>query len=244
MKIIVHSDLHFDKTTFDEPRFDDVLQSVNQVERAAIDNEADVVICTGDIADPDSGGVTFAAIAAIQRLGISLTTHGIKFIVITGNHDVVEDGSGYTVLTPLRPLAQYHEGFFVVEQPMLVWLTTKLGVMCLPFTSVAASYSPEVEASRMMNLSGRANIIVAAHLSVPGVLLGEETTDMPRGRDVLFPFDATKGAVMRINGHYHRRQVFDPKDGGPPIYIPGAPQRFTFNDENNEPGFLMIDMED
>ena len=76
---------------------------------------------------------------------------------------------------------------------------------------------------------------------LPGIHPGSETEDMPRGREVLFPGEQTRGAVARMNGHYHARQTHGLGDGGPDVIIPGSLARLGFGEESNEPGFLLVD---
>jgi DNA repair exonuclease SbcCD nuclease subunit len=90
------------------------------------------------------------------------------------------------------------------------------------------------------SLAGRkpgSKYAVAGHLSVPGVVPGEEVTEMPRGRDIRFPIEACAGVDLLMNGHIHRRQVSP--DG---VVIPGSLAKLTFSEEENTPGFLIIDV--
>lgn len=247
MKIVVVSDLHFDRHTIGVPRFNEVESSLEQAAHYAAEIKAGAFLCLGDICDPDSGGATLHAMQAVIQCALKLSDdHGIPSFWIAGNHDVEDDGSGATTLTPLVALTPFDENINVAERPGWFQLTDKLALVCLPYVAVSEAYDTEEEAARMMVEVGNAHLraIVAGHLMIQGVVLGEETTDMPRGRDLVFPGKQTTNALMRLNGHFHKRQVFDPKDGGPPIIIPGAPARFAFgHDEANEPAFLVLDVE-
>ena len=230
VRIVVVSDLHADWMTLGVRRHPEVRKAFNQAVDAAIDEKADVFLCLGDVADPDSGGDAFHAMQMILHATLRLRRHRVRSVWIAGNHDVWEDGTGATTLTPLTPLDDdVFDGWYatashvhVVELPRLVWLSDVHALLCLPF--VAASHGVDIaQAARdlwpktLLGGVGHApKVIVASHLTVPGVVVGEETNEMPRGREVLYPFEETTRAVLRLQGHYHARQTFDPGDGGPP----------------------------
>ncbi|MDF2697890.1 MAG: nuclease SbcCD, subunit [Labilithrix sp.] len=247
VRIVVVSDLHFDKDTLGVPRMPEVCAALHQAVEYAIEIDAAALLCLGDISDPDIGGAASLAPKHCAAAALRLEHHEIHSVWIAGNHDVYEDGSGATTLSPIVALDSGTGCIHVVERPAFIDIAHRLAIACLPFTAVSHAYDPDVAYTRMTEEAAKRKeppaIIVAAHLTIPGVEPGEETTDMPRGRDVVFPFEATRGALARLNGHYHRRQVFDPEDGGPPIHIPGAPARFAFGEEGNDPGFLVLTVE-
>lgn len=260
MKLVVTSDWHADHSTLGVRRYDEVTRAVDESVDAAINEKADAYICLGDVADPDTGGDTCRAQYLAMRTACKLAHHGIRSIWLRGNHDVWEDGTGACVLTPMRALEEidwptdYDASevlVHVADHPRVVWLADDLAVLCLPFMPVshavdiemmAAALYPSLSVRGDKKLAGPPRVIVISHLTVPGVVAGEETNEMPRGREVVYPFAATKDAVLRLQGHYHARQQFEPNDGGPPLIIPGSLARLTFGDEEHEPGFLIINV--
>lgn len=247
MRIVAVSDLHADWQTLGVPRHDEVASALESAAGWAVENDADVFLFLGDLADPDNGGGTLRAIELAARTAIGLAQRGVDSIWLAGNHCVTEDSTGATVLSPLAPL----EGIgwptsariFVAERPRLIE-SCGVAFACLPFAPVSHAYDPAVEAARLFveNEPNGFPVVVLSHLTIPGIQPGEETTEMPRGRDMPYPFEATRGAVARLSGHYHRRQVFDPGDGGPPLHVCGSACRLTFSEEANEPGLLVIDL--
>lgn len=250
MKLVVVSDLHGDWVTLGVRRHDEVQKAFWQAVECALDERA-VFLCLGDIADPDTGGDTFRTIEMCIRGAMQLQRNGLRSIWIAGNHDVWEDGTGATSLSPIAGLDEAEFGLITVaEEPKVAWLhEPSVAVLCLPFVPVSHAVDM-AEAARTLwprTLLGSAapdapKVIVASHLMVPGVVPGEETKDMSRGRDVLYPFQETRLAELRLNGHYHKRQSFDPGDGGPPIVIPGSLARLHFPGDH-DPAFLVVDVE-
>lgn len=238
MKFALSSDWHPDWQTLGVSRFDEIAKAARHSAKVAVEAEVSHYIFTGDLADPTAEGGMFEAINLAADIIVGLANADITVIFIAGNHDVCTDGSGATTLTPLRHIERYCPGqVYIVERPSIISMTEEFKLMCLPFTAPSHAYDPAVFASKCDEKT-----IVAAHLTVPGIHPGSETTDMPRGREIVFPFKETKKAVMRINGHYHQRQNFDPRDGGPLIHIPGSLARLGFGEEDNNPAFSIIEV--
>lgn len=240
MKILVTSDWHPDHVTHGVPRLDDVSEAAWVTVEHAKSAKVDAYLFTGDLCDPDAGGVTFRCVELAIEVAMALHEVGIPSVWIAGNHDVIEDGSGSTTLAPLKGLRL--DDVSVCEHPEYVMLPD-LDLVALPFTASSHTYDPawalEQAATARKGAERTRPVMIAAHLAVPGVVPGEETTDMPRGRDVVFPIAAAKrlfpDAVL-VNGHYHRRQTS--ADG---VVIPGSLCRLTFNEEQNAPCFLVVE---
>lgn len=237
MKLLVTSDWHLDWTTHGVARYGelrDVLLDV-VLQQAQI-HKVDAFCFLGDLSDPDSGPVVFRAVETAIYLSRRLSEYGIEQVWLAGNHDVVEDGTGTTTLTPLSALAG--DLVHVCERPAKVALKCGLTVVTLPFVATSHAYDPE--AWVVGSLAGRkpgSKYAVAGHLSVPGVVPGEEVTEMPRGRDIRFPIEACAGVDLLMNGHIHRQQQ---TESG--IWIPGSLARLTFGEEEHDPGFLIVEV--
>lgn len=245
VKLVATSDWHVDRSTIGVRRFDEVVSAIRQSVEHAVASRADAYLFLGDLADPDSDD-TIPAIALLIETALSLSEEGIPFFAVAGNHDCLDSGTGSTCLTPLAAVAKSNPLVYAAERPELFQLSKRLALVCLPFAPVSHAYDPDKEARRLMTAARNMGLraIVASHLSIPGIIPGEETIDMPRGRETVYPFESTRDAIVRLSGHYHRQQVFDPQDGGPPIYVIGSPARFAFgHDEANEPAFLVLDVE-
>lgn len=242
-RILAFSDIHADKDTLGVPRYHEVAAAVWQVVQSALAQPTSVVIFLGDLCDPDDGSSTIRAQYLAVRTAMQLKNAGVRSIWVAGNHDVCEDGGGATTLTPLTALQEEDRlgSIFVAEKPWVYGLEDDLAVMCLPYAATSASYDPAEHAARLMaQVKPGVKVVVASHLQVPGIIAGEETTEMPRGRDMPFPLAETRGCAARLQGHYHRRQSYDPGDGGPPIHVVGSPARFTFGEDDHTPSYLEI----
>lgn len=238
--IIASTDWHPDAVTMGVPRFEEVEQAVEVTVDDAIKRHVDLYLFLGDLADPESQGLTSRAQALSIRTARRLQQHEIPSIWIPGNHDVHEDGSGKTTLTPLSAFDDDDSLIHVAEEVRIIEVAENLVVLCLPFVPISHGIDLDARVRELWPKGTR--VITISHLSVPGVMPGSETTDMPRGREIGYPFDATKRSILRLQGHYHRRQDFDPKDGGPPIIIPGSLARLTFGEEDHEPSYLYVEV--
>jgi DNA repair exonuclease SbcCD nuclease subunit len=239
MRIVITSDWHVDHVSHGIPRYHEIGKAVHDVVTFAIEREADAFLFLGDLCDPDSGSSVFRCVGLALQAAQKLAKHGIDSHWIAGNHDVIEDGTGDTTLAPLKGCA---DGVVVYERPgSSVIMPRQSGdafqLIALPFTATGFGYDPAEEVRRMRSTTP-AQTIVAAHLAVPGVEPGEETTELPRGREVVLPVaDIRPHARTILNGHYHRQQRSP--DG---VWIPGSLARLTFCEERNHPGFLMLEI--
>lgn len=237
MKLVVSSDWHHDHVTRGVERAEEIEAAVFESVKEAVCSKPDAYVFLGDLCDPTSGAATIRAVAFAMRVAQHLASHDVRSIWVAGNHDVCNDGRGITTLTPLRALGLL---VHVLEAPGSVRMAELPPVHALPFTEPARGYDAGKTVTQLQ-ADDRPSVVLG-HLSVPGIVPGEETLEMPRGREVVFPLAETRGALLRMNGHYHRRQSFDPGDGGPPVEVPGSLAALTFGEERNKVGYLVVEI--
>jgi DNA repair exonuclease SbcCD nuclease subunit len=243
MRILQISDVHADARLYGASRFDEVERAVIESVRVAIARGVDRWQFLGDLCDPDSGAPVFRCVRLALDAAYSLARAGIPSDWLAGNHDVVEDGSGDTVLTPLRALQAGGMPVHVHERPGWTQLGRDRHLLVLPYTATSHTYDPaafvrDTWAGGSGNGLRAGEVHVVTHLSIEGVQPGEETKDMPRGRDVLYPAGLIASLRPRSQsaGHFHKRQVYKG------IQIVGAPARFAFGERDNDPGFLIVEV--
>lgn len=228
--LVVISDLHLDHVTQGISRLPEVEAAVLQSVAHAVAIKASAWLFLGDAMDPDAGAKVFDCLRVLFHAAEALRQAGIPVVMLAGNHDVVVDGSEATTLTPFRHSAGVH----LLERPSVLELPDLPPMAAFPFAASSHSYDPETAFDALDGY------VTLSHLNVAGVQPGEETKEIPRGREVMFPITKTTKALLRLQGHYHRQQAFDPGDDGPPILIPGAPCRLTHSEEGHEPGYLVV----
>lgn len=243
IKILASSDWHGDHSTHGVSRFAEIRDAVHHTVDRAIEEDVTAYAFLGDLCDPDSGSCVFRVVELAIEAAVRLAERAIDSIWLAGNHDVVEDQTGNTTISPLRALAGMGKikRVHVLEQPDVVRLRPRLGgsayadVLGLPFTASSHSYDPRKAIQKASEVTTPSRLVILSHLSVPGVVPGEETHEMPRGRDVVLPAElAVEKAKLVLQGHYHRQQRT--KEG---IWIAGSLARLTFNEERHEPGYLL-----
>lgn len=236
MKAVVTSDLHLDWTTHGVRRFGEISEALHRVADAAIEEGAGAFFFLGDLCDPDSGSCVFRVVETALNVAIKLQLRGIPSVWLAGNHDTIEDGSGDTSLSPLRAL-EVEGSVFVAERPRRIVLN-ETHVICLPFTATSHAYDVEKTLVELTEASPTSRTVILSHLAVPGIEPGEETTEMPRGREVVLPVDVARArARLILQGHYHRQQRT--KDG---VWVAGSLARLTFCEERHEPGYLVVEV--
>jgi hypothetical protein len=238
MRVLHCSDAHADWSTAGFRRFDDVERAFEQTVRAAVDEKCGLYVFTGDLADPDGGSIVLRCAELAVRVSGELAGREIDSVWVAGNHDVAEDGEGTTTLSPLKHRKRVH----VFDVPGGVAIPGGWRVVALPYPSMARPYDAALNASGVRNsiVDYRATI-VATHLQLPGIVPGEETREMPRGRDVPFPWEACDPTWLVLGGHYHERQVWTAPNGVR-VNIAGSLARLTHGEERNRPSFQIWDV--
>jgi DNA repair exonuclease SbcCD nuclease subunit len=240
MRLLATSDWHLDWNTAGLRRFQDLRRAVLDSVQYAIGNKVDSYLFLGDLMNPDSGSRVFECMALAIHAANQLAEAGIESHWLTGNHDVIEDGSGCSTLEPLT--AVHGQCVNVHDRPMMTCLRcrggalTNIDLVTLPFTPAVHTYDPQDIVKRYIKPDGLT--VLAGHMTdIPGILPGSETRDMARGRSMRFPIDALRGSnVLMLNGHFHEQQLFKG------IYIPGSLERLTFGEQHHRPGWLIIDV--
>lgn len=244
MRIVAVSDLHLDHFTRGVSRFEDISSALHHSVDHAVRVQANCFACLGDLCDPDVNMVPFRALNVVAKLIMHLYANNIPSIWIAGNHDVIEDGSGATTLTPLRALQalKMNDGTDAVricETPS-VFEFAGCSMLALPFTPTVNGYDPTQFVAAQLDTDYP--LVILSHLAVTGVQPGEETTKMPRGRDIVLPdgmLRSRAAPTLVLQGHYHRRQVF--RGNGVPVHVVGSLAQLNFGEEDNAPGFLDIE---
>lgn len=264
MKILFTSDWHLDASTCGVDRFDDVVGAVKETVETAIAEKVDLYVFLGDLCDPDANRSPRCVSVAID-VARELRANDIESRWLTGNHCVIEDGSGTSVLSPLKaaemkPSADM-PGWRVIDEPTVELLSRTpngppIAFVWLPYVPRCASYDAkefvrdaDVLAARNVDArsfapKGQPHVVVGGHLSIRDMHPGSETIDMPRGRDLWLPVDEIAerwpGATV-VNGHYHRAELPGRLQRGG-VLIPGSLARLTFGEEANTPGFLIVEV--
>jgi DNA repair exonuclease SbcCD nuclease subunit len=244
MRILVTSDWHLDASTAGYERFDDISAAADRTVELAISQGCDMYMFLGDLCDPSANRAPRCIAKAIE-IERRLQRANIVSIWLTGNHDVIEDGSGTSTLTPLAAAgAIVHDTPFVAD-------SGSSRFVFLPFVPRVRDYDAAEFVRSVGNLDRdekNLTVVLAGHLMIPELAPGSETIDMPRGRDMRFPVNEAAqlwgDKVLMLNGHYHRRVVEGRGVYGGGLIIPGSLERLTFGEEDNTPGVVIVEVND
>ena len=235
MRLLITSDWHLDASTAGFDRFDDVSDAVDRTVAALGAHDVAAYLFLGDLCDP--GPRAHRAVDRACAVAREIDAVGVPSFWLTGNHDVVEDGTGSHAMMPLAHLGGRVR---LIDSPQLFLIKSpdgdEINAFALPFVPRARAYDPD---ELVRSYDGPVPRVVVGHLNLEGIGPGSETEDMPRGREVFWPLAAIREKwpnALLVAGHYHRRQLY----AG--VYVVGALERLTFGEENYEPGFLVIDV--
>jgi hypothetical protein len=229
--MLVFSDVHRDAVTMGVPRFDELTETLEEIKTIAFNHGCNSMVFNGDWCDPDSPRTLRCIESAAEFAAGMKRDLGVESYWVNGNHDVVEDGHGTSVLSVLSAI----DGVEVVSGPD-EFVQDGVSIAFLPFTARAKNYDPEKWA-KVFETETR---WVFGHLNLIDFVPGSETEEMPRGRDVIWP---TKQLANRcpkaklIGGHYHGGTRFDG------VEIIGSPAIFTFGEEGNKPRVGVLSLE-
>lgn len=250
-KILLTGDWHADHKTFGVERFSEIEHAAHNMVSVAIEKQVDVFCFLGDLSDPDSGGLTIRSVNLARECMIDLNMACIPSIWISGNHDVLEDGSS---LSNFDLLPSFEKAMVVSDGcSIITGLTDRnsepidLAVLACPFTASSRPYDANKEVLNLATDTSLNNLLILGHFTIPGIEPGEETTDVPRGRNVLMPFvsirqlESKYSKLLIANGHYHKQQIFKSKDCQSPILIPGSPVKLTFGESMNPHGYIIVE---
>ena len=246
MRIVASGDWHLDHVTQGVDRYEDVVAAARQIVKHATKHpKCDAFLFLGDLADPDDPIRALRAYWLAEEVAESFNANGIPSIWISGNHCPFTDGSGQTILHGLR------HGAYVFEHPVL-HLHFGMNVVALPFTAASHPYDPAAfvrDCVKRLDEGKRWNLptVVMSHLMVPGAQPGEETKEIPRGREVVLPHEEIgkmlgrgDGRVFVTQGHYHRAQRI--MLSGVEVLVAGAIAKLAFGEEENTPSFLDLEI--
>jgi DNA repair exonuclease SbcCD nuclease subunit len=235
MKFCAFTDLHMDAVTCGVPRFADIREGLVEVVEQAVAQKVDAAFFLGDLCDPDAGSIVIRAVHAVQLVAKELSRAGIPSVWIAGNHDVVEDGTGRTTLTPISIV----DGAHVVEGTPQRMRISCVDFALFPYPSRANRYDSEREVERMYpGYTCDAPVVALGHLQLDGARFGSETTDFARGTDVPWPVAGLMklGVKLIACGHYHLRQTVGP------VMMIGSLDRLRFDEEKHSPGWVVVEV--
>ncbi len=271
MKIIAISDVHLDARTAGVARYEEAMTALYTAASFAVDNKADLFLFNGDLCNADCGSFAWVCATASLVVAKKLLKNNIQQVWVAGNHDVEENGTNYTTLSPISALLAGNIYGCVFESPGIRVLSSKNHsdrvtlrgpetlLIALPFTSSdersTNRYDPYETYPKLyqdaLKWEACSQIVVASHLTTiaGSVELGDESQELARGRGVPLPVEQiakNKIPTLVLQGHFHRKQEVVPKvEGGwphAPIQIIGAPVRFNFGEASHAPSFLEINL--
>jgi DNA repair protein SbcD/Mre11 len=238
----------------------DFLRALDAVVDRAIAEQIDAVLFAGDAYRTKDPNVTYQREFA-RRLA-RLIHAGIPTVLLTGNHDIPNALGRATSLDIYDALALNQVR--VVTKPERFVLSTKAGplqVVALPWLhrnrflegeDVREKSADEIEKDLAETVEGWLDRQAAAldpaipavalvHASVQGARFGSER-NLLLGRDlVLTPssLDRPEFAYVAL-GHIHRYQRLGTVR---PVFYAGSLERIDFGEEDEEKGFLLVDVE-
>ena len=270
IKIVHFSDLHFgsgERYGFLNPetglnkRFEDFISALDKPIDFAIENKVDLVIFTGDTykhATPEPGYQKEFA-KRIRKLSLNK----IPTILLVGNHDVLYRVDGSDALDIYDTLAIDHVTVFnKIEMKDFQIKNGLLQVIALPHITKSRLLTKE----EYRNLSTKEQddlmiekvkhaitaCIEKLNPDIPSMLIGHgmlekaqfgSEQDLSVGKVLSYPLDYFKSEKLDYVGfgHIHRHQILQKER--PLILYAGSLERVDFGEENEDKGFVYLEIE-
>ncbi len=268
MKILHFSDLHLGVETYGHTvpetglssRLHDILSAFDRLVDYALENRVDLVIFCGDTYKTREPGQTQQREFA-RRLS-RLSAGGIPTFLLIGNHDLPNAFGRATATEIFDTLAV--KNVYVSNKPGVYRIPTAGGtvqVVSLPWPRRSAllgreearnlnleqikerlqqalTAAIEVNAAR---LDPSLPAVLAAHVWVTGATVGSEKMMTIGQEPALLLSNVARPEFDYVAlGHIHRHQVLSES---PPVVYAGSLESLDFNDEDDEKGFYLVDIE-
>jgi exonuclease SbcD len=268
LKILHFADLHLgvesyghtDPATGLSSRLTDLLAALDQVVDYALENKADLVVFCGDTYKTREPSQTQQREFA-RRIN-RLSSSGIPIFLLIGNHDLPNAIGRATATEIFDTLAV--KNVYVSNRPDIYKIPTASGtiqVVSLPWPRRSALLSREEAKNlsfeqikeRLQEALTRAievnaakldltlPAVLAGHVWVTGATVGSEKLMTIGQEPALLLSNVTNPAFDYVAlGHIHRHQVISES---PPVVYAGSLESLDFNDEDDEKGFYVVEIE-
>ncbi len=252
MKIIHTSDWHFGMRVGTGNYQDCQEYFLEQLYGLIRRENAGAVLCAGDVYD--SGNVGADAVALFDSAAQTICGElGVPFIVIAGNHDQPDRLAAHREL--LAGAGLHISGRLERDIRPVLLDGGRVAVYPVPFFNryeVQALFPERQEDIRTLEDAhavvfghirdtmdpGRRNI-VAGHAYIVGAALSESDRAAMKGLAPAVSRDVFRGFDYAALGHIHR-----PQQVGPGVRYSGCPVKYSFSEEDQEKGVVLIDTED
>lgn len=268
IKILHTADIHigvenygsFNPQTALNTRVEDFLRSFDIIINHAIDNNFDLVIFAGDAFKVQSPNATHQREFA-KRIN-KLSENNIPTILLAGNHDITSKYSEATSMDVYSALKI--KDIHVIEKPQFLKIETKNGliqIVAIPYLLKSHFLTSDKNKGKTMedvekdlatgldvvvnryiaNSDLNSPLIGIFHLGIDSAVLGSERELMiGKGFTVPLSVVAKKEFDYVALGHIHKHQILSKE---PPVIYPGSIERVDFGEENDDKGFIIIDLE-
>lgn len=252
MKIIHTSDWHFGMRAGTGNYQDCQEYFLEQLYGLIRRENAGAVLCAGDVYD--SGNVGADAIALFDHAAQTICGQlGVPFIVIAGNHDQPDRLAAHREL--LSGAGLYISGRLERDVQPVVLDGGRVAVYPVPFFNryeaqalfperqerihtLQDAYAAVFDHIRQTMDPARRNIVVS-HAYIVGAALSESDRAAMKGLAPAVSRDVFQGFDYAALGHIHK-----PQRVGPNVRYSGCPVKYSFSEEDQTKGVVLVDTED
>jgi len=228
-RFIILGDPHFGVGANDDYFFRSMVAYMREVFIPWLEQNAkpgDIILCTGDIFDNDTT-IRIEVHDAVLALWEKMATL-LPVVQIVGNHDVVRKKSNE--VNSQRSLGLI-DGVYVYYQPVIWECAYDQRILLYP-------WKKEVDSIEDFDLGEDQPQMLFSHAHFNGLAFDNEFVKKVDGEVKSIDIKDLGMFKLVINGHIHRKQTVLN------ILNVGSPWQLTFNDDNNQIGFHILDLKD
>jgi exonuclease SbcD len=273
IKVVHFADVHLgvenygrlDPSTGLFTRLTDFLEAIDRIIDTALDQQADLVVFSGDAYKTRDPSPTYQREFARRIRRLSQT--GLPIVLVAGNHDVPNAVGRAHTMEIFRTLEV--ENVYVARSPDVFDIETRHGpvqVGALPWivrSSLLARDEFKNKSLEEINqallervemvIQGESGLVTRLKPDVPHILVvhgtvngstyGSERSVM-LGQELILPLQLFKDAEWDYValGHIHRHQALEP-ERFPPVVYAGSIERIDFGEEREDKGFVIAEIQ-
>jgi exonuclease SbcD len=273
IKVVHFADVHLgvenygrlDPSTGLFTRLTDFLEAIDRIIDTALDQQADLVVFSGDAYKTRDPSPTYQREFArrIRRLSQA----GLPTVLVAGNHDMPNAIGRAHTMEIFRTLEV--ENVYVARSPDVFDIETRHGpvqVGALPWIVRSSLLTRDEFKNQSLEAINQALLerveiviqgegglvtrlkpdvphILVVHGTVNGAMYGSERSVM-LGQELVLPLQLFKDAEWDYValGHIHRHQALEP-ERFPPVVYAGSIERIDFGEEREDKGFVIAEIE-
>lgn len=252
--ILIVGDLHIDNrksSIKNSEAFDEIFRLFNLIEYEVIERKPEFIVFLGDIFDsPDNISTNVISIVSMLFKNLSELT---KVVIITGNHDSVDDGLQTIDMTDgkserLRSSLVYpfsmNDEILIIDSPNVTDMSVFGLKMCISFMPYQIDMISHLKSIQDKLIDGYKHVMFG-HFDIRDLNYVKLVKDasmvekVPSSEELFNEYNQD----LVILGHVHERMEYLSDDGAKKVVFVGSARNINYNNKEEEKGIYSLNLE-